>query len=172
MAITRDDRWVQTAQGQAIAGAEVYYLTQPANVGALTPLANVYSNLTGTPAPNPQITDGLGHVGCYLDNGQLYTVVVLSPPQLQEQVYPDQQLSGIGSSASSLMTPQVPAGAINGTNVTFTLTQSPALLYLQQNGNLLIPGVGYTTAVVAGTFTITLAAAPEPGDSLYASGLL
>ena len=60
MAIVRVDRTVQTAQGQAISGAQFYVLTQPANVTALTPLASVYSDLSGTPASNPQITDGLG----------------------------------------------------------------------------------------------------------------
>ncbi len=32
--ILRYDRAVQTAQGQAIAGADVYFLTQPANTTA------------------------------------------------------------------------------------------------------------------------------------------
>ena len=64
MAITRIDRVVQTAQGQAIAGAQVYFLTQPANVETLTPLASVYSNTSGTPGSNPQETDGLGQIGC------------------------------------------------------------------------------------------------------------
>jgi hypothetical protein len=166
--ILRIDRTVQTAQGQAVAGAEVYFLTQPADVDTLTPLANVYSDLTGTPAPNPQITDGLGQIGCYLDNTQLYTMVVVSP-FLETQVYPDQNLGNSPSTSSTFA--QIPAGAINGTNRVFTLTVSPVLLFLQYNQGVLVPGVGYTTAVVGGVYTLTLAVAPQPGDFLYASGL-
>lgn len=167
--IIRVDRVVQTAQGQAVAGAQFYVLAQPADVDTLTPLANVYSSTGGAPATNPQITDGLGQVGFYLDNSQLYTFVVVSP-FLETQSYPDQ--SPGNSPSGSTPFSQVPAGAIDGTNVTFTLTVSPTLLYLQYNQGVLVPGVGYTTAVVDGVFTITLAIAPQPGDSLYGSGLL
>jgi len=163
------DRVVQTAQGQAVSGALMYFLTQPANTGTLTPLANVYANTTGTPAANPQITDGLGQVGCYLDNAQLYTIVVVSP-LIETQVYPDQNLGN--SPSTSAIFGQVPAGAINGVNTVFTLTVSPSLLFLQYNQGTLVPNVGYTTAVVLGVFTITLAVAPQVGDSLYASGIV
>ncbi len=171
MAITRIDRVVQTAQGQAIAGAQVYFLTQPANVAALTPLAAVYSDTSGTPAANPQETDGLGQIGCYLDNTQLYTMVVQAP-EIVQQVYPDQSLSG---GAGTGVTPfaQTPTGLINGTNTVFTLTVAPStLLILQYNSAVLVEGVGYTTAIVNGVFTVTLAVAPQPGDVLYAFGLL
>lgn len=167
--ILRIDRTVQTAQGQAVAGALVYFLTQPADVDALTPLANVYSDTTGTAAPNPQVTDGLGQIGCYLQNTQLYTMVVVSP-FIVTQVYPDQNLGN--SPSTSTPFGQTPAGTINGTNVTFTLTVLPSLLFLQQNQGTMVPGVGYTTAVVMGVFTITFAIAPQIGDSLYASGIV
>lgn len=167
--ILRIDRVVQTAQGQAIAGALMYFLEQPADVSTLTPLATVYSDTSGTPAENPQVTDGLGQVGCYLDNGQLYTIVVVAP-QLVTQVYPDQNLGN--APATSTPFGAVPTGTIDGTNRVFTLPYTPSLLNLQQNIGLLIPNVGYTTAVVAAVFTITLAAAPQVGDSLYASGII
>jgi hypothetical protein len=162
--ILRIDRTVQTAQGQAVAGALMYFLTQPADVETLTPLANVYSDLAGTPAPNPQTTDGLGQVGCYLDNTQLYTIVVVSP-FIETQVYPDQNLGNSPSTSSTFA--QVPAGTINGVNKVFTLTLAPVLLFLQYNSAVLQPGVGYT---LSGS-TVTLAIAPEVGDSLYASGI-
>jgi hypothetical protein len=167
--ILRMDRVVQTAQGQSVSGALMYFLTQPANTGALTPLANVYANTTGTPAANPQITDGLGQVGCYLDNARLYTIVVVSP-LIETQVYPDQNLGN--SPSTSAIFGQVPAGAIDGVNTVFTLTVSPSLLFLQYNQGTLVPNVGYTTDVVLGVFTITLAIAPQVGDSLYASGII
>jgi hypothetical protein len=167
--IIRVDRTVQTAQGQAVSGAQFYVLTQPADVDTLTPLATVYSSTGGAPADNPQITDGLGQVGFYLDNSQLYTFVVVSP-LIETQSYPDQSPGNSPSGSSPFE--QTPAGTIDGTNVTFTLTVSPSLLFLQYNSGVLIPNVGYTTAVVDGVFTITLAVAPQVGDSLYASGLL
>lgn len=167
--ILRMDRVVQTAQGQAVAGALVYFLTQPANTGALTPLATVYADSVGTPAANPQISDGLGQVVAYLDNAQLYTVVVVSP-LLVTQVYADQNLGNSPSTSATFS--QTPVGAVNGANVTFTLTVHPSLLFLQYNSAVLVPGVGYTTAVVAGVFTITLAVAPQVGDTLYASGIV
>jgi hypothetical protein len=167
--ILRIDRVVQTAQGQAVAGALVYFLTQPADVDTLTPLANVFSSSGGAAGANPQVTDGLGQVGCYLDNGQLYTIVVVSP-FLETQVYPDQNLGN--APATSTIFAETPAGTIDGTNRVFTLTVAPTLLFLQQNLGVLVPGVGYTTAVVADVFTITFAVAPQPGDSLYASGIV
>jgi hypothetical protein len=167
--ILRKDWSVQTAQGQAVAGAQVYVLTQPADVDTLTPLANVYSDSTGTPAPNPAITDGLGQVALYLDNAQLYTFVVISP-LLDTQVYADQNLGN--APATSTPFGQTPGGVIDGANRTYTLTVTPALLYLQYNQGVLVPNVGYTTAIVAGIFTITLAIAPQVGDTLYASGIL
>lgn len=167
--ILRIDRTVQTAQGQAVAGALMYFLTQPADPDVLTPLANVYSDTSGTPAANPQVTDGLGQVGCYLENTGLYTIVVVAP-QIATQVYPDQNLGNSPSTSTPFA--QVPTGTIDGTNATFTLTVNPSLLFVQYNSGTLVPNVGYTTAVVSGVFTITLAIAPQVGDSLYASGIV
>src|SRR6185312_12261963 len=142
--ILRKDWTVQTAQGQAVAGAQVYVLTQPADVDTLTPLATVYSDSSGTPGANPAITDGLGQVALYLDNSQLYTFVVISP-LLDTQVYPDQNLGNAPATSSPFG--ETPAGVINGVNRTFTLTVIPALLYLQYNQGVLVPNVGYTTQV-------------------------
>lgn len=63
---------------------------------------------------------------------------------------------------------EVPNGTINGTNVTFTLDNTPIgqiMLYL--NGQYLAPGAGedYTIS----TTTITLASAPIVGDKLLAN---
>jgi hypothetical protein len=60
---------------------------------------------------------------------------------------------------------EVPSGTINGTNVTFTILNTPIgqiMLYL--NGQYLAPGAGedYTIS----TATITLAVAPIVGDKL------
>lgn len=161
--ILRLDRTVQTAQGQAVAGALVYFLTQPADVETLTPLANVFSSSAGAAGTNPQVTDGLGQIGCYLDNGQLYTMVVVSP-FLETQVYPDQNLGN--SPTTSTTFAQVPAGTINGVNRVFTLTVAPTQATIWLNFPL-VPGVGYT---LVGN-TITYSRAPKVGETLYAQGI-
>jgi hypothetical protein len=60
---------------------------------------------------------------------------------------------------------QIVSGAIDGSNVTFTLNTLPSFLFLFCNGAFLVPNVGYT---ISGT-KITLARAPEVGDVLYAT---
>lgn len=70
---------LQTALGQAVAGASVYFLTQPANTDNLTPLATVYANSTGAggPVQQPLLTNGFGEFAAYLAPG-VYTVVYIS----------------------------------------------------------------------------------------------
>lgn len=164
MAILRRDDTVLDPLGNAMAGVSVTYLLQPANVSALTPKANVYSNTTGTTASNPQITDGFGHATAYLNNGQLYTVVYQSP-QLGTVVYPDQSLGDSSGGSSIVPLSEVPVGTIDGTNRVFALSHT----YLQAtvwNNFPLIPGLGY---VLSGT-VLTYATAPQVGDSLFVQG--
>lgn len=101
--VARDDRWVQDATGRAIAGALVYWCTQPANVVAAppSPLATIYTDSTGiAPAANPQTTNGLGHASAYMPPG-IYTVVFVYNGVIQ-QVYPDQAVGLSNSTANSL----------------------------------------------------------------------
>lgn len=181
MAIFRRDDTVQNTLGNAIAGASVYVLQQPANVATLTPLAPIYSDSTGTPTTNPQITDGYGHAVEYLSDGQLYTVVYVYPNGMQV-VYPDQFVGSASGAPTSFA--GVPTGTIDGTNTVFTMVNgstpltsipSQSTVYL----NLpLIPGLGYSLAVVGGQVKITYARAPQPtvggvpGDAIYAQGFL
>lgn len=178
MAIIRRDDWLTTPQGQALSGALVYYLTQPADtaVNPPTPLASVFSDTSGTPATNPQITDGYGHAVAYLNNGQLYTIAFYHPVLGANSplVLPDQSLNSTTSSGPGTFG-QVPAGTIDGTNRIFTLPVVPIQMTLWLNQPL-IPGLGYTTAIVSGVFTITFARPPQPAsggvaaDAIYAQG--
>lgn len=169
MSIFRRDDTVQDATGRALAGALVYYLTQPADVSALTPLAPVYQDTEGDAAANPQTTDGFGHAVAYLAEGQLYTIVY-THPLIGQVVYPDQSVGSTGGSANIFS--QVPSGAINGTNTVFTLSHAPVQLFFYWNGNFQTPGLDYNLSGV----TITMARAPQPasgsdpGDTLYAQG--
>lgn len=94
----RYDTWVKSATGPAVAGAQVFVCTQPANTALFppTPLAAIYSDSGGlVPITQPIITDGFGHANFYALPG-LYTVVIALNGVIQ-QVYPDQSLGGIGT---------------------------------------------------------------------------
>ena len=181
MAIFRRDDTCQNTLGNAVAGTAVYYLTQPADTDALTPLAPVYSDLSGTPAENPQVTDGFGHAVAYLNDGQLYTIVYVYSSQMKT-IYPDQF---VGSS-SGAPTPfsGVPPETIDGTRTVFTmvngstpLTAIPTISFVYINFGL-IPGLGYALSLVGGQVKITFASPPQPAsgsipaDSIFAQGLL
>lgn len=186
MAIFRDDRWVADAQGRALSGAQVYWLTQPANTSVFppTPLANLYTSTAGTtPLTNPQVADGFGHASAYLDDSVLYTVAIYHPLFGSNPIIlPDQAISGIGASGIVFVPfGGVPSGTINGTNTVFTLTNGgvpltsdPQQLEVYLNGVFQVPGLGYT---LSGT-TITYAVAPQAAsggiaaDSIYAQGLV
>lgn len=166
MSIARRDDTITNTLGNAIAGAAVYYLTQPANTSALTPLATVYSDTVGTVAANPQITDGYGHAVAYLTAGVLYTIVYVYPNSTKV-VYPD-QLVGAGSGTFSPFG-AIPTGTINGINQTFTISQVLSQATVWRNFPL-VPGVGYTLVVGGPGMILTYTVAPIVGDSLYVQG--
>lgn len=65
---------------------------------------------------------------------------------------------------------EIPVGAVNGSNVTFTLSFAPSpvlSLDLYQNGLLLKPGADYSLA--GNVITFFLAATPQTGDLIQAS---
>jgi hypothetical protein len=71
---------------------------------------------------------------------------------------------GIGSGSQFAA---VPTGAIDGSNLAFTLSHTPILLWLYKNGVFQTPGVDYSLA----TATITYTIAPLSGDAHYAQGI-
>ncbi len=103
---TRWDGYLTNAQGQAIQGAQVYILVQPATVSAYSPQAPVFSSVTGGALTQPLRTDGFGHVFAYVTEtvnaaacstlGSLcYTIVYISKSTGQV-VLPDQVIGGGG----------------------------------------------------------------------------
>lgn len=189
MGLARDDRFVTDAQGRALAGAMVFWLTQPATVGPTpppSPLAPLFTDLTGaTPLAQPVLTDGFGHADAYMDDTVLHTVAVYHPlfgPN--PVVLPDQSLGGGGGGGTVTPFAGIPSGTIDGTNTTFVivngstpLTVIPDQIVVWLNFPL-IQGVGYTLAVVAGQLVVTFANAPQPAsgggaaDAIYAEGFL
>jgi hypothetical protein len=94
----RYDTWVKTAQGPAVAGAQIYVCGQPANVATAppSPLSLIYADNAGlVPIIQPILTDGFGHADFYVLAGT-YTVVVAYGAVIQ-QVYPDQSIAESGT---------------------------------------------------------------------------
>jgi len=181
MSIIRRDDTVVNTLGHAISGAACYYLTQPANTTTLTPLASVYSDTTGTPAANPQITDGYGHAVAYLSDGQLYTVVYVYPNGTKV-IYADQFVGSTSGAPTAFK--GTPIESVDGTRTVFTMTNGTTPLTsiptfdLVWNNFDLIDGLGYALSIVSGQVKITFAVAPQPpsggvdGDALFWKGLL
>ncbi len=77
---------------------------------------------------------------------------------------------GTGTSAPGFADGEVPAGVVDGSNATFTLSATPnpvSSLALYRNGLLMTVGVDYT--VSARVIQFVPASAPVPGDSLLAT---
>ena len=181
MAIARDDRYVTDAQGRALAGAQVYWCTQPASTAANppSPLATIYTDISGgTTETQPILTDGFGHAYAYMDDSVLYTVVIWHPLfGTSPVVLIDQALGGGGGGTASLQSfSGTPSGTIDGTNKVFTLVNGSTPLtaiptqYTVWLNYPLIEGVGYTIAVSGGEVQITFTNAPVAGDALWAQG--
>ena len=114
----RADGWVKSANGQAIAGAQIYVCSpQPANVGTVppSPLATIYSDPLGAnPITQPIIADGFGHYDFYALQ-MLYTLVVVNTG-IEQVYYPDQSLGGVGSGGTVPTPPAGSSGNIQGNN--------------------------------------------------------
>lgn len=176
MAIGRDDRWLTDAQGRALAGAQVYWCTQPAIAPSSPPpepLATIYTDITGvTPETQPILTDGFGHAWTYLNTSAFYTVVMYHPLfGANPIVIPDQNLAG--GTASIMPFSGTLTGTLDGTNRIFTISvsSSPQAMIVWDNFPLVL-NVGFTAAYAGGVLTITFATAPQPTDTLYVQGLL
>ncbi len=140
---------VSNAIGQALAGVDVYFLTQPADTANLTPLATVYANSTGAggPVTQPLTTDGLGQFAAYLTPGVYTVVYVISTTGTF--VYPDQNIAIGGGTPGGTTFDEVGTG----TNTTATLGVG--------SGAVLAPtGSGIVQATAIGT----------PGNGVSVSG--
>ena len=119
----RADGWVKAANGQAIAGAQIYVCSpQPANVGTVppSPLATIYSDPLGAdPITQPIIADGFGHYDFYAP-AMLYTLVIVNTG-IEQVYYPDQSLGNIGTSGSGTALVLENNGTANGSQLLLNL---------------------------------------------------
>lgn len=166
---------LQTATGQAVPNAQVYFLTQPANVSTLTPQAQVYSSTTGGAVTQPLTTNGFGYCQTsagtqpYLAPG-LYTVVYVSSFTGTES-FPDQPVFLPQSGSSILINPitgvqwPIASGStlpstLCPASVTGNLTSGSAtVLGVSSFSNIMIGQQMVGTGIPAGTFILSTNAA-------------
>jgi len=144
----RTDGWVKTTLGPAVAGAQVYICTQPADSAFVppTPLARIYSDDGITPIIQPILTDGFGHYDYYVLPG-LYTEVIVFNGAVQ-QVYPDQSVGNVGTGS--------------GTAIVFETNGTPNFNQVLQN---LVQGAGIL--IVTDNFGNTTLTAPRTASIQY-----
>lgn len=149
---------INSAQGQALDGVEVYVLTQPTTSTAIppTPLATIYSNSTGTVLANPVESDGLGNWFFYAATGT-YTLVVHDPiARIPDTVFPDQQVVTQGGGSVTSVAMVMPAEfSVAGSPITAggTITVTKVV----QNANTIYAGPASGPAA-APTFRAAVAA--------------
>lgn len=151
---TRGDFSLSTATGQAVSGAQVYILGQPANTSTFTPLTSVFGSPTGSGTAlcggssgvisDPLTTDQFGHACGYVSPGT-YTVCYVSS-RTATQCYPDQNFPGSGGQSgtfSVLLTldpwvdprmPQFGGSCANNPAIDDSTAISNALLVAQASG--------------------------------------
>lgn len=139
----RNDQVVQSAQGQAIAGAQVYYCTQPAVVTTVppSPLVSIFADTNGTiPLTQPVQTDGFGHAFAYMASG-IYTIVVVQNGAISA-VYTDQlvgtPISATGVSSVGLALPS--DFVVTGSPITSGFGGTLTGTYVNQGPNTFLAG--------------------------------
>lgn len=143
---------VQNAEGQALAGVSVYFLTQPSDVSDLTPLAVVYGDSAGASGPltQPLLTDGLGQFAAYLTPG-VYTVAYVIPTAGTFS-YPDQNIAVGGGTPGSVTFDEIGSG-----------TNTTAAMQVGTGAALAPTGSGFVQATAVGVPGSPVAVTGVPG---------
>src|ERR1700676_1557424 len=158
----RSDGWVKLGRGQAVPGAQVYILSQPANVVppitpprtlpvpfVPNPQVQVYSDAGFTPLAQPVITDGFGHYDFYVLPG-VYTVAIFFGGKLQ-QFYIDQSIGAVGSSGGTSVLLEVNGSPLFNQTV-LNLQQGAGIVLTPDNfGNVTITNAGSGAGAVTHT---------------------
>jgi len=171
----RYDNRVTTVQGNAPFGASAPLLATPQSIVTICSVADcpatvpVYADQAFTvSAPNPMKTDTQGRFGFWIAPGT-YFYQVKNPYGTVIGSYPF-TAGGSGGGGGGLSTvSEVPSGTINGTNRTFTLSNAPALLFLELNGLQMTAGIDYTLSGNTITFTGSVPRSTPTLDTLFAN---
>ena len=155
-------------------------IAAPAFVDGETPAGAVDGANRGfalAAAPEPASSLALYRNGVLQTAGSDYTLsggtVTMEPaatPQAGDVLSAYYRRPGTGGSLPTFVDGESPAGAVDGSNQTFTLASAPspaASLRLYRNGLLQQAGTDYTLSGSA--ITMTSASIPQPGDTLQAS---
>lgn len=140
-----------------VAGAQVLQLPP----GSGVPILNTIRSGTGPPS------NLLGNNGDWYIDNQAY---VLYGPKAGG-AWPMPGVTMIGTPGNGGYTADRPAGTINGTNATFTLSFTPnpaSSLLLARNGLIEQQGVGADYLLMGSTITFFSASIPQTGDQLQA----
>jgi hypothetical protein len=159
---------VNSAQGPALDGVNIYVCTQPAVTTTIppSPLAVIYSDQAGTlpidQTTAPLETDGLGNWKFYALTGT-YTIVVFDPlSRIPTTIFADQQVVSQGGGSVTSVALTVPVEfAIAGSPITGAGTL--AITKATQNANLVYAGPASGGAALP-TFRV-LAAADFPAGT-------
>jgi uncharacterized protein YoxC len=144
--------------------------------GGSTNGTNTSFTLANTPAPATSFAlyrNGLlqSQGIDYTISGNSVTFLSASTPLAGDILQATYRLPGASSTPSTFVDSNTPAGAINGTNLVFTLASAPnpvTSLRLYKNGLLLSQPGDYTVSGTTITFAST-ATTPQTGDTLVVS---
>lgn len=147
---------VTTTGGGGGAGASTL-IPESAVIGLVT-------DLSQRPTEGPGF--GVGAVADINQSGQIETVV----GNVGDCVYVDGTAGPCGGQASQFFDAEIPGGAVDGTNATFTLANPPSgsSLALYLNGLYMLAGQDYTLTGSVVQFMLAYPP-PQPGDTLVAS---
>jgi hypothetical protein len=140
--VFRVDGSVNTTQGVAISGCDIYVCTQPASTGSIppSPLATLWADANATvPLANPIQSDGLGNYFFYAAPGE-YTLVINDPDgRIEEQILPDQGIVSPGGGSVTSVALTMPAEfTVAGSPITNSGTL--AVSKANQNANKIFAG--------------------------------
>ncbi len=170
----RIDGWVKTSLGPAVAGAQIWVLSQPANVVAPTPAPrttpipfspnptiNIFSDQGITPITQPVVTDGQGHYDFYI-SPQIFTLAVYYGGKLQV-FYPDQSAGSVGSAGGTTIA-LLTNGSPNFNQNVLNLQQGAGITIVTDN----LGNATFTSTALPGGVSIN-PTPPTPGQVLTAT---
>ena len=162
----RSDGWVKSVIGQAVAGAQIYVCSQPADISFVPPLPQValFADASGvTTLAQPVITDGFGHYDFYVPYGT-YTVVIVNGGKIQ-QVYADQTIGFSGGGAVSSVFGRL--GNVDAQTGDYSVSQITGAAPL--NSPNFTGAIQIVNAVISGTLKDGTGSVGTPGQLLSAT---